>query len=72
MKCFFHQALTHWGYTARQCIIDNTNLARLRGLGQHAVMVPEMAAFAHQYGFAFRCHERGHSNRKGKVSYCAS
>jgi hypothetical protein len=23
-----------------------------------------MAAFAHQYGFAFRCHERGHSNRK--------
>jgi transposase len=64
MKCFFHQALTHWGYAARQCIIDNTNLARLRGIGQHAVMVPEMAAFARQYGFEFRCHERGHSNRK--------
>lgn len=64
MKCFFHEALTWWGHAAGQCIIDNTNLARLRGTGQAAVMVPEMAAFAKQYGFAFRCHERGHSNRK--------
>src|ERR1035438_6861456 len=31
MKCFLHQALMFWGYSARQCIIDNTNLARLRG-----------------------------------------
>jgi transposase len=64
MKCFFHEALTYWGHAAGQCIIDNTNLARLRGIGQAAVMVPEMAAFAKQYGFLFRCHERGHSNRK--------
>lgn len=64
MKCFFHQALTWWGHAARQCIIDNTNLARLRGTGQQAVMVPEMAAFAKQYGFEFRCHEKGHANRK--------
>ncbi len=64
MKCFFHEALTCWGHAAAQCIIDNTNLARLRGIGQTAVMVPEMAAFAKQYGFVFRCHERGHSNRK--------
>lgn len=64
MKCFFHEALTCWGYAAAQCIIDNTNLARLRGIGQTAVMVPEMAAFAKQRGFVFRCHERGHSNRK--------
>ena len=28
MKCFLHEALTFWGYAARQCIIDNTNLAR--------------------------------------------
>ena len=64
MKCFFHQALIFWGYGARQCIIDNTNLARLCGTGSNAVIVPEMAAFAQQYGFEFRCHAKGHSNRK--------
>lgn len=64
MKCFFHEALMHWGYSPRQCIIDNTNLARLRGTGHQAVMVPEMAAFAKQYAFEFRCHEKGHCNRK--------
>ncbi len=64
MKCFLHQALTFWGYVARHCIIDNTNLARLRGTGRDAVMVPEMAAFAQQRGFEFICHEKGHANRK--------
>ena len=24
MKCFFHEALTYWGYCAPLCIIDNT------------------------------------------------
>jgi transposase len=64
MKCFFHQALRHWGYGAPLCIIDNTNLARLRGLGATAVITPEMEAFARQHGFVFRCHARGHSDRK--------
>jgi hypothetical protein len=64
MKCFFHQALLHWGYSARQCIIDNTNLARLRGLGKEAIIVPEMEAFAKQYGFGFFCHALKHANRK--------
>jgi transposase len=64
MKCFLHEALTGWGYAARQCIIDNTNLARLRGTGRHAVIVPEMAAFSRQYGFNFHCHELKHANRK--------
>jgi transposase len=64
MKCFVHEALTWWGYAPRQCIIDNTNLARLRGTGAQAVIVPEMEAFARQYGFQFRCHEKGHSDRK--------
>ncbi len=31
MKCFLHEALMFWGYAALRCIIDNTNLARLRG-----------------------------------------
>lgn len=64
MKCFLHEALTFWGYAAKECIIDNTNLARLRGTGKDAVMVPEMAAFLEQYGSRFVCHERGHANRK--------
>lgn len=64
MKCFLHEALMFWGYSARQCIIDNTNLARLRGSGKRAVMVPEMAAFAARYGYRFVCHEIRHSNRK--------
>ncbi len=64
MKCFLHEALTHWGYAAQKCIIDNTNLARLRGTGKNAVIVPEMEQFAKQYGFRFLCHEVKHSNRK--------
>jgi hypothetical protein len=64
MKCFFHEALFHWGYAADVCIIDNTNLARLRGTGKDAVIVPEMEQFARQYGFTFVCHEKGHANRK--------
>ena len=65
MKCFFHEALSFWQCAAAQCVIDNTNLARLRGTGRAAVIVPEMAAFGKQYGFEFLCHEVGHSDRKG-------
>ena len=64
MKCFLHEALMFWGYAAKQCIIDNTNLARLRGSGKQAVIVPEMASFAERYGFKFLCHAIGHANRK--------
>lgn len=64
MKCFLHEALTFFGFTARNCIIDNTNLARLRGSGKNAVIVAEMKEFSRQYGFEFICHEIGHANRK--------
>jgi transposase len=64
MKCFFHEALMHWGYSAPVCIIDNTSLARLRGSGKNAVIVPEMVEFAKSYAFCFVCHEKGHANRK--------
>jgi hypothetical protein len=64
MKCFFHEALMFWGCAARQCVIDNTNLARLRGSGKQAVIVPEMATFAERYGFQFLCHAIRHPNRK--------
>lgn len=64
MKCFIHEALTFWGYSAPDWIIDNTNLARLRGSGKNAVIVPEMNEFARQYGSEFVCHELNHPNRK--------
>ena len=48
MKCFLHEALMFWRYAAPTCIIDNTNLARLRGTGRDAVIAPEMEAFAKQ------------------------
>jgi len=64
MKCFLHEALMFWQYSAKQCIIDNTNLARLRGTGSNAVIVPEMEQFAKSYGFRFVCHQIGHANRK--------
>jgi transposase len=64
MKCFFHEALTFWGYAARECIVDNTNLARLRGSGATAVIVPEMERFGASYGFRFLCHAIRHANRK--------
>jgi transposase len=64
MKCFLHEALMFWQHAAPVCIIDNTNLARLRGTGRDAVIVPEMEAFAKQYGFRFVCHEKNHPNRK--------
>lgn len=67
MKCFFHEALTFFGYTARECVIDNTNLARLYGSGKKAVIAPEMEDFSKRYGFKFLCHEIGHSNRKAGI-----
>lgn len=64
MKCFFHEALTYFGYCAPVCIIDNTNLARLRGTGKNAIISSEMERFSERFGFKFVCHEKGHANRK--------
>lgn len=64
MKCFIDEALRHWGYCARSCIIDNTNLAIHYGSGSSAVMNPEMIAFAANYGFTWIAHAINHPNRK--------
>ncbi len=64
MKCFFYEALTFWGYTAKNCVIDNTNLAILHGTGQAATINPEMVVFARPLGFEWLAHEKGHANRK--------
>ncbi len=67
MKCFFHEALSFFGYVPRTCIIDNTNLAVLRGTGPNAVFVPEMIMFAKQYNFRWKAHAVMHSDRKAGV-----
>jgi len=64
LKCFFHEALGFFGYTARSCIIDNTSLVVLYGSGERAVFHPEMLAFARQYGFQWKAHRIGLANRK--------
>jgi transposase len=64
MKCFLHEAITHFGYAAKICVIDNTNLAVWYGTGADAVFHPEMIAFGKNYGFDWLAHEKGHSNRK--------
>lgn len=64
MKCFLHEALRFWQYVASICVIDNTNLARLRGAGSTAIIAPEMAEFARGLGFEFLCHAIRHPNRK--------
>lgn len=64
MKCFFDEALRHWGYVAPTCIIDNTHLAILYGSGSSAVMCPEMIGFAGNYGFSWKAHAIGHADRK--------
>mgnify|MGYP002749758548 CR=1 FL=1 len=64
MQCFFYKALCFLGYCGHVCIIDNTNLARLRGSGSNAVIVAEMEQFTAQFGFEYICHAIGHSNRK--------
>jgi hypothetical protein len=64
MKCFLHEALMFWEYSADRCIIDNTSLARLSGAGSSAVIAPEMREFSRRYSFRFICHAIDHPNRK--------
>ena len=64
MKCFMDEALRHFGYSARRCVIDNTSLAIDYGSGSGAVFSKEMVVFAGNYGFSWYAHALGHANRK--------
>lgn len=64
MKCFFYEALTYYKYAAPTCVVDNTNLAVLRGTGKKAIFVPEMITLGKNLGFSWLAHEKNHSNRK--------
>jgi hypothetical protein len=65
MKCFFDEALRHWGGCAGRCVVDNTSLVVVAGSGRDALFAPEMVAFANNYGFHWMAHAIGHANRKG-------
>lgn len=55
------------GGTTQIVLVDNTSVVRAWGTGRSMVPAPEMAAFAERYGYEFRAHEVGDSDRKGRV-----
>jgi transposase len=66
-KFFLTDALQYTGGAAARCMVDNTNVVRLRGTGKHMVPVPEMQCFAERFGFVFVAHEVGDANRSARV-----
>jgi transposase len=66
-KVFLTDALQYVGAVCQTCMIDNTHVVVLHGTGAEMVPVPEMAAFADRFGFAFRAHEKGDANRSARV-----
>jgi hypothetical protein len=66
-KVFLTDALRYMGGASERVMIDNTHVVVLRGSGRDMVPVPEMAAFAERFGFAFVAHAIGNANRSGRV-----
>jgi transposase len=66
-KHFLLEAARFMDGTAKRCVIDNTSVIIVEGTGKDAVIAPEMVAFAKTLGFEFLAHERGHSDRKGRI-----
>jgi transposase len=66
-KVFLADALEYFAGACGTCMIDNTHVVVLRGTGKDMVPVPEMAAFAERYGFAWKAHEKGDANRSAHV-----
>jgi hypothetical protein len=66
-KLFLTDALEYLGGSCARCMIDNTHVVVLSGTGADMVPVPEMAALADRFGFAFAAHEKGDANRSARV-----
>jgi transposase len=66
-KVFLTEALTYFRGACGQCMIDNSSVIVSGGTGEHAVMAPEMTAFADRFGFVFRAHRLGDANRSARV-----
>lgn len=66
-KVFLTDALSYFGGSCGECMIDNTNVVVLAGTGKDMVPVPEMAGFGERFGFVFRAHAIGDANRSARV-----
>jgi hypothetical protein len=66
-KAFLLEAVGFMAGSCPVCVIDNTSVLLASGSGADAVVAPEMAAFARTLGFAFRAHQVGHADRKGRI-----
>jgi predicted transcriptional regulator len=66
-KVFLTDAIEYFGGAAASCMVDNTNVVRLKGTGKEMVPVPEMVAFGERFGFKFVAHEVGDANRSARV-----
>ena len=66
-KVFLTRALKYFGGSAEENMIDNTHVIVLSGTGANMVPVPEMETFGERFGFAFKAHEVGDSNRSARV-----
>ena len=66
-KVFLTRALQYFGGAAAHCMVDNSSVILARGAGKHAVVAPEMEAFAARFGFSFVAHAVGHANRSARV-----
>jgi hypothetical protein len=66
-KVFLTEAGRYFGGFPKRVMIDNTHVVVLRGTGREMVPVPEMAAFAERFGFAFAAHALGNANRSARV-----
>ena len=66
-KAFLDEALRFMDGSARYCMVDNTHVVVASGSGPQAEIAPQMAAFAHLFGFAFCAHAVGDANRSAYV-----
>ncbi len=64
---FLSAAIAFFGGAAKRCVVDNSNVVLLHGVGKDAVMTAEMTAFGERFGFVFIAHALKKPNRKGKV-----
>jgi len=66
-KHFLLQGAQFMDGTTPRCVIDNTSVILAGGAGAHAVIAPEMAAFARCLGFEFLAHRVNDPDRKGRI-----
>ncbi len=67
MKGIDYDALLCFSGAPARVMIDKTHVVVLRGTGRDMVPVPEMAAFAERFGFAFVAPALGNAKRSARV-----